>query len=316
MLCDQQSRDLRNPITQFKFARAGVRRQLALLQHVGERPLHLPTAVTAALEIAAFGAGYTAVTALEPGPGLDADTCDLFRTSAHAPWEAWTEPATDLARLLGGFIAAAAAHLELLELTAAVPTLRAALFVQAQRHFAQDCDLNPPLIQHWCDGLDTALKQGEPITAILCLRALRDRLLAGTAVGTGPATAGAPDDPGDDWRRHDPGPSSDNSTDAQAVSGTVLSCAHVSGTSKDDKWPPEAELVIERGVPIPTLEEEEALARLSRRRDDLLISPAPDPVLFALVTRHIRQLTDHIAQTKGRNVANRRAALHLIPRTD
>ena len=68
MLRDQQPHDSRDRMMQFEVARTGVRRELARLQDGPEQHPHLPDAITAALEICAFDAGYVAITSTEPRP--------------------------------------------------------------------------------------------------------------------------------------------------------------------------------------------------------------------------------------------------------
>ena len=193
-----------------------------------------------------------------------------------------------------------------------MPILRAAHFVQSQQHFARDRDLNPPLLQQYCDELHTALDEGEPVAAILSLYALRDRLFADAEAEGGFPTAGSPDDHDDDWRRHDPGPGLDDWSDAQPETGIVMPFASAPGITETDGPLPDLDVAIEVGLPIPTLDEEQVLGRLLRRRDDRLISPAADPLRFAQVTRHIRRMSESIALFKGHTVSSRRATIHLV----
>jgi hypothetical protein len=310
---EQQAHASSDLTTQFEFARSGIRHRLARLRDNPEQPLTLHDVVTAAFEIITLGAGYVAATASEPRPTLDSVDYDLFLQGAHNAWEAETSAATDFARLLTRFISDTADWLDLPELTIVVPLLRAGLFIRTRQHFGHDCDLNPPLIQHWCTHLDKALEQGEPVEAILYLQAIRDRLLgqSGTAscgIASSSQNAGI-----DVLLDHDPNPSVDDEADTQHGQGTLVSFMDEPKAMEAGDLPPEFHPIIQSGVDLPTSDVEAALTRLSRQQADLLIRQEADPLRFAQVMHHRRLMTHRLTSTKQANATSRRHRLHIVP---
>ena len=114
---------------------------------------------------------------------------------------------------------------------------------------------------------------------------------------------------------HDPGPSPGSEANMTLESAAALFAQPFEATETADV-PLLVEPIIQSGVDIPTQDDEEALARLSRHWADMLIDPQADPLRFAQVPGRLRLVADRITSTRGANVVSRRRRLQLVPRAE